>query len=685
MTIFKYKEYESPPEDQVYTDYQSKHLTSPIIIDNGSYQLIFRSLVGKAKSTSNPIVGNSLKESDLSRLSIKSPFDNNILVHPPSQESIFDYIFYKLGIDKNIENPIVLTEPPSNPSYCRKYTSELLFECYNVPSVVYGIDSLFSFYNNRELFKNNGKEALIIGSGHNTTHVYNVQNYKVQHYQTKRINVGGATGTDYLKKTLQLKYPNHKSYLSSLNYINQLKEQHCCFTKESFTEQLTHYQSSGPEQQQQQSDIIQLPFEEIDYEKLEEERQRKIQQRKEFGIKLKEMAEIKRKEKKQVQEDRLALLNSILEVKKSNNVQEFESLLRKESIGNERELVEEMDELNFKLFGTKKETVAKTEKEEFPLLFIADTELNADQLKEKRKQKQLKNLKDGKKAHKRKRDEEKEREEAQSKYEEECFIKDPEQYIKDLYQRRKKVLDKRDARIKLKTSKQQMVRRESRLRTITPTERLDREEELDVEEEEENRCLNQFEKLLNKFDPGWNSSNNIDLDDSNINNNNNITNSNSSNNNNNNNNYETKEDYQIVFGVERIKIPEILYQPKAIIGLDQMGLIETISSTILSQLPLDVRSLVSQNVFLTGGNVNTKYFKERIEYEIRQLNEPGTLLNIITSKQGNSSLDAWYGARKWTLDNMNQWSNVSISRQDYQEKGYDYITKHFASNLSIFD
>ena len=32
--------------------------------------------------------------------------------------------------------------------------SELLFECYNVPSVAYGIDSLFSLYNN---IPNSGK------------------------------------------------------------------------------------------------------------------------------------------------------------------------------------------------------------------------------------------------------------------------------------------------------------------------------------------------------------------------------------------------------------------------------------------------------------------------------------------------------------------------------------------------
>ena len=75
-----------------------------------------------------------------------------------------------------VNHPIVLTEPVCNPNYCRQCKlkvliflqfevkfvnsfslyisciisamSELLFECYNVPSVAYGIDSLFSLYNN---------------------------------------------------------------------------------------------------------------------------------------------------------------------------------------------------------------------------------------------------------------------------------------------------------------------------------------------------------------------------------------------------------------------------------------------------------------------------------------------------------------------------------------------------------
>jgi actin-related protein 5 len=45
--------------------------------------------------------------------------------------------------------------------------SELLFECYNVPSVAYGIDALFSFY------ANGGEkdDGIIISSGNNMTHI----------------------------------------------------------------------------------------------------------------------------------------------------------------------------------------------------------------------------------------------------------------------------------------------------------------------------------------------------------------------------------------------------------------------------------------------------------------------------------------------------------------------------------
>ncbi|KYQ92147.1 actin related protein 5 [Tieghemostelium lacteum] len=672
MSIYQYKEVQSPVDDEIFTGYKDAQYCSskvPIIIDNGSYQcragfsidsnprLIFRSLVGKLTAKSPAIVGNSLKESD-NKLIIKSPFDSNILVHPPSQESIFDYIFYRLGIDRAIENPLLITEPTSNPSYCRKYMTELVFECYNAPSVAYGIDSLFSFYSNRNQFENKGENALVIGSGHMTTHIYNVQNHKIHHNLTKRINVGGGIESDYLKRSLFLKYPKHRSFFTP-NYINQLKEEHCYQSKESYSQELKDYLS---DENNKKIDIIQLPFQEVDWVKLEEDKQRKLEQRKKLGEKLKEKAEQKRKDKKSELEDKLQSLETIWQLKTSGLQEEFEQTLKSEGIPSEKDLTRQMSELKEKLSGKKKEVIEKTEQEEYPLLLVPDSELNQEQLAEKKKQKVQKSMKDGKMVAKRKREEEKEKEVQQAKQEEDAYIKDPEVYINSLLEKRKKVLEKREIRLKTKTK---VVRRDAGLRTLTTKG----DEELDQQEEEfENAQLANLEKLLNKFEPSWNLTygNGMDVD---------VVEG----------EYETAQDYQLRLGVERIKVPEILYQPKAIIGLDQMGLMETIQlviSQIQSLQGVKMRDQICRNIFITGGNSNIKNFKERLHYEITQICQPDTHINIV--KQLNSSLDAWLGARQWALDNQSHWASVSVSKAEYQEKGFDYLKSHFASNISKF-
>jgi len=49
--------------------------------------------------------------------------------------------------------------------------SELLFECYGAPSVCYGVDALFSYYQNRKRLPLEGQDGLIIASGHQMTHL----------------------------------------------------------------------------------------------------------------------------------------------------------------------------------------------------------------------------------------------------------------------------------------------------------------------------------------------------------------------------------------------------------------------------------------------------------------------------------------------------------------------------------
>ena len=84
-------------------------------------------------------------------------------------ENILDFTFSRLGISSQngaVEHPVVMTEALCNPGFCRGLTSELLFEAYGVPSVSYGVDSLFAAYANDV-----GSESLVVSSGEQHTTV----------------------------------------------------------------------------------------------------------------------------------------------------------------------------------------------------------------------------------------------------------------------------------------------------------------------------------------------------------------------------------------------------------------------------------------------------------------------------------------------------------------------------------
>lgn len=71
-----------------------------------------------------------------------------------------------------MEHPLVLTEAPCNPLHCRQMMSELLFECYGVPRVAYGVDSLFSFYHNSiQSGLDRPHTGLVLSSGYHCSHV----------------------------------------------------------------------------------------------------------------------------------------------------------------------------------------------------------------------------------------------------------------------------------------------------------------------------------------------------------------------------------------------------------------------------------------------------------------------------------------------------------------------------------
>jgi actin-related protein 5 len=222
----------------------------------------------------------------------KSIFDGNIVSNFDALEMFLDYTFIKLGIeggpDGGLGHPLVMTEAVCNPNYSRKMVTELVFEGYNAPSLVYGIDALFSFD------YNGGRTGLVVSSGNTATHLIPVVEGKGLTPFTTRLNWGGSQGTDFMLKLLQLKYPGFPSKLANWQ-AEALVTEHC-YVSGDYKEELEGY--LRPDTLEEKDRVIQFPFTEtVRVEKSQEELDKLAEKRKESGRRLQEQAAKARLEK----------------------------------------------------------------------------------------------------------------------------------------------------------------------------------------------------------------------------------------------------------------------------------------------------------------------------------------------------------------------------------------------------
>ncbi|XP_068196441.1 actin-related protein 5 [Antennarius striatus] len=253
------------------------HAPVPIVIDNGSFQtragwaapeadfdsprLLFRSVAARSRGAarSETQIGNDIPNLEPLRWLLKSQFDRNVVVNFEIQELIFDYVFSHLGVasEGRVEHPIVLTEAPSNPLHCRQMMSELLFECYNVPYVSYGVDSLYSFYhNNTQRNVRPPHTGIVLSSGYHCSHILPVINSKLDAANCKRVNVAGSQAAFYLQRLLQLKYPGHLAAIT-LSRVEELLHEHS-YTAVDYHEELEKWRS--PEFYEREVHRMQLPY-----------------------------------------------------------------------------------------------------------------------------------------------------------------------------------------------------------------------------------------------------------------------------------------------------------------------------------------------------------------------------------------------------------------------------------------
>ncbi|KAI5280713.1 Nuclear actin-protein involved in chromatin remodeling [Ascosphaera acerosa] len=116
-----------------------------------------------------------------------------------------------------------------------------------------------------------------------------------------------------------------------------------------------------------------------------------------------------------------------------------------------------------------------------------------------------------------------------------------------------------------------------------------------------------------------------------------------------------REAHQLHLNVERIRVPEVLFQPMAIAGIDQAGVVE-IAQDILTQrvaaAPAGgpaVQSALLRDVFLTGGNTLFKGFQERFHDDLRAVLPTDCGLRVRAAR--DPILDAWAGAAtsRWAM------------------------------------
>ena len=653
----------SPDLSKLRSTYlDSYHNTqTPLVIDNGSFNcragwggapdphLIFRNIVASQKSAQDSqevLVGSEIPESDLYKLSIRSPFERGVLQHFHTQEHVLDYIFWVLGIkDESVKHPLLITETACSPNYSRDLLLELAFEAYAAPSVNFGVDAVFA------LRKNCGPKstAMVVSYGHQATHIIPCINGEFLPQYMKRINVGGMQCTQALLKFLQTRHFYAKNMIL-WPLAQEIIYSHC-YTALDYVEELMDMKNGKLRK-------IQLPWV-MQQQPSDEEIKKKQQQRKEQGKKLKEIALKKSEEKRKLAMNELEELESFTSRVKKNS-SEFQQGLAERGIESYEELKRKINSLRGRL------NLEVDDSEKFNLLNIPDEELSPDLLKQKRIQKIQKTAREAREQRKAKAQEEQERIEK-------LKVNDLDAYLEDLHKQRQEILLRMEERRKLKVEMQNRNSRSHQRRTRAiaelSTEACDdnfgmRDQDWNIyrelhndnqeEEEEDQNLLIDIDTKIGIVDTNhliaigevWRPP--------------------------------TAEDYQIVLEVDRIRPSEILFQP-SIIGLEQAGLAQTMEG-VFKMFPVHQAQELAQCIFVTGGSALFPNFCDRIYRDVANMRPFGSTYRVVMA--GNPEVDAWRGASEFAM--TQEFLDTGVKIDEYLEYGPSIISRkdrHFASNL----
>ena len=575
--------------------------------------------------------------------------------------------------------------------------SEILFELYNVPAAAYGIDSLFSYAHN------GGRTGLVVSSAYTSTHLLPVVDSKPLFAHATRLDWGRSQCSDYLSKLLKAKYPGLPGKINETQ-IEDLVKQHC-YVSQDFNSEMTHYLDwTGLEDR----DVaLQMPYTEKEViQKTEEELARAAEKRKESGRRLQEQAAKMRLDKLIQKEQELEYYKDIYLKIQTMNKKEAKQMLENDDFEDEGQLEKKMRDMERSIRKQRNKDVGDLEEIDepptYPLLETPDADLDEEGLKQKRQQRLLKANHDARARAKAEKEREKARLAEEQRQDDERRTNDPESWLEDRRAARQAIIGRIRDRDRLKAdlgnrkslASQMRMKNIASLASDNPKKRrrggdddnfgaddadwgiyrqiATGDQSDDEEEEDLGAGLKVVEAQLLKFDPSFTEQST----------------------------QEAQQDWtkslvhtflrgstpfdpesqremnQFHLNVERIRVPEVLFQP-AIAGIDQAGIVEIAEDIITQRLSgATYRDDMLKDIFLTGGYTLFQGFEERLRNDLRAVLPADATLGI--RRAHDPILDAWKGAAAWAGQPSSRQSFVT--REEYLEKGGEYIKEHNLGN-----
>ncbi|KAK5998409.1 Actin-like protein arp5 [Cladobotryum mycophilum] len=692
-----------------------------IVIDNGSYSVRAGWSFESAPRFSMPPVmakyrdrkigktfsfaGSDCYADTTARGHIRNAFEagTGIVSNWDVTEHVLDYIFLKLGMNEGsgaIDVPIVMTEAVANLPYSRKSMTEIIFECYGAPSLAYGIDSMFSYRHNK------GKTGLVVSSSHTSTHVIPVYNSKAILSQAIRLNWGGYHNAEYLLKLMRLKYPSFPGKLNA-SQAEQMVQDHCYISKDYDREIGGYLDWTGLEDRDV---VIQYPYtEEVIIQKSEEELARIAERKKESGRRLQEQAAKMRLEKLIKKEQDLEYYKNLQSRLVDETKKETKRLLDSSDVKDEAQLEKIIKELEKAIKKARTKDVGGDLEEEqeqpnFDLVDVPDDQLDEAQIKQKRQQKLMKSNHEARARAKAEKEAEKARIAEEERIDRDRRDNDLESWLDEKRQAladRLQKIKERD-RLKQDLGNRKSLASQIRMKSIAnlasdnPTKKRRRGgdddnfgandddwgvyrqiavgENSDEEQEEEDLAtgVKALELDLLKYDPNFTYENTQEalsdwsksllhafargprpFDPA-----------------------SQAELHQLHLNVERVRVPEVVFRP-SIAGVDQAGVVEIAGDVLTQRLAgMANRDDFLRDIFLTGGNTLFQNFDDRVRDGLRALLPADSPL--VVRRAQDALLDAWKGAAGWV--GTPAWKAATITREEYQEKGAEYIKEHDMGN-----